>query len=221
MKKHPIFIILLLSVIMIVAGPIRSSGQFVMVKPADSLYEDLGLYGKLDLDIFRQAINGMKEYEFEKSSLLTIIDYTRASHEKRLFVLDLASSRILYHTLVAHGKKSGEHYAEDFSNKNRSLMSSPGFYKTAETYVGQHGYSLKLDGLEEGINDHARERFIVIHGADYVSESFIRKHGRIGRSWGCPALPLHLSKKVINLIKEGSCLYIYTDDESYQKDSLH
>ena len=212
MRMPITYIILLLSFPLIVTCPIRTSGQFKMVKPADSLYEDLGLDGKLDLDIFRQAINGMKEYEFEKSSLLTIIDYTKPSHEKRLFVLDLDNTRILYHTLVAHGKRSGEHYAEDFSNTSRSLMSSPGFYRTAETYRGQHGYSLKLDGLEEGINDHARERLIVIHGADYVSESFIRKHGRIGRSWGCPALPLHLSKKVINLIKEGSCLYIYTDD---------
>lgn len=92
-------------------------------------------------------------------------------------------------------------------------MSSPGFYRTAETYYGKHGYSLKLDGLEEGVNDHARERLIVIHGADYVSTDFINKHGRIGRSWGCPALPLHLTKEVIDLIKEGSCLFIYTDDE--------
>ena len=98
-------------------------------------------------------------------------------------------------------------------------MSSPGFFRTAETYQGKHGYSLKLDGLEEGINNHARDRLIVIHGADYVSEAFIDEHGRIGRSWGCPALPPHLTEEVINLIKEGSCLYIHTDDESYLKES--
>jgi hypothetical protein len=136
-----------------------------------------------------------------------------------MFVIDLEKEKLLYHILVAHGKNSGVHYAEDFSNKNRSLMSSPGFYSTAETYFGKHGYSLRLDGLEEGINDHARERLIVIHGAYYVSEDFIRKYDRIGRSWGCPALPLYLTKEVINLIKEGSCLYIYTDDESYLKHS--
>lgn len=155
----------------------------------------------------------MKEYSFVNDSILTIIDYTKASHRERLFVIDLKNIKLVFTTLVAHGKNSGVHYATRFSNKNRSLMSSPGFYRTAETYYGKHGYSLKLDGLEEGVNDHARERLIVIHGADYVSTDFINKHGRIGRSWGCPALPLHLTKEVIDLIKEGSCLFIYTDDE--------
>jgi hypothetical protein len=199
--------------------PERSFGQLPWENAADTLYESLGLNGKLEFGIFQRAIKGMGEYEFEKTNILTIIDYTQASHEKRMFVIDLKKEKLLYNTLVAHGKNSGVYYAEDFSNKNRSLMSSPGFYTTAETYIGKHGYSLRLDGLEEGINDHARERLIVIHGAYYVSEDFIRKYDRIGRSWGCPALPLHLTKEVINLIKEGSCLYIYTDDESYLKHS--
>jgi hypothetical protein len=95
------------------------------------------------------------------------------------------------------------------------LQSSPGFYKTAETYQGKHGYSLRLDGLETGINNHARDRSIVIHGANYVSEQFIRQQGRIGRSWGCPALPEELSGEVIDLIKDGSCLYIHTNNSSY------
>ncbi len=129
-----------------------------------------------------------------------------------MFVIDLKKEKLLFNTLVAHGKNSGVQYAEVFSNKNRSLMSSPGFYSTAETYFGKHGYSLKLDGLEEGINDHARERLIVIHGADYVSDDFIKMYGRIGRSWGCPALPIKHTEEVINLIKEGSCLYIHADD---------
>ena len=118
-------------------------------------------------------------------------------------------------TKAYNGKNSGIYYAEEFSNKNRSLMSSPGFYSTAETYFGKHGYSLKLDGLEKEINDHARERAIVIHGASYVSEQFIETHGRIGRSWGCPALPIDLTKEVINLIKEGTCLYIHSKEVSY------
>lgn len=222
MKKHLTHIILSL---LILSGPAllmvpeRSLGQLPWENAADTLYESLGLDGKLEFEIFQRAIEGMGEYEFEKTNLLTIIDYTKASHKKRLFVIDLVNEKILYHILVAHGKNSGVHYAEDFSNKNRSLMSSPGFYITAETYFGKHGYSLKLDGLEEGINDHARERLIVIHGADYVSKGFIQKHDRIGRSWGCPALPLDMTKEVINMIKEGSCLYIHTDDESYLQDS--
>jgi len=204
---------------MIFLLPAKSIGQTGPRLNADTLYAQLGLDEELDFDIFLRAIEGMKKYEFEKSNLLTIIDYTKASKDRRLFIIDLANEEILYHILVAHGKNSGEQYAEDFSNDNRSLMSSPGFYKTAETYHGKHGYSLKLDGLEEGINDHARDRLIVIHGAHYVSDNFIMKHGRLGRSWGCPALPVELTKEVIDQIKEGSCLYIHTDDESYLDDS--
>lgn len=210
---------LLLCCLLVFSMPGKSYGQNTRVYDANSLYVTLDLHDELDFDIFERALKGMQEYEFEKTNLLTIIDYTKASKERRLFVIDLVKEEILYHILVAHGKNSGEQYAEDFSNKNRSLMSSPGFYRTAETYHGKHGYSLKLDGLEEGINDHARDRLIVIHGAHYVSDKFIMRHGRLGRSWGCPALPVELTKEVIDMIKEGSCLYIHTDDESYLNDS--
>lgn len=182
-------------------------------------YEVMGLEGKLDYTVFHEAINGMSQYDFENPDLLTIIDYTKPSHEERLFVIDLHSDSLLYHTLVAHGRNSGLFFAVRFSNRNRSLMSSPGFYSTAETYHGKHGYSLKLDGLEQGINDNARERLIVIHGAWYVSEDFIDKHSRIGRSWGCPALPLEITKEVIDLIKGGSCLYIHSI-ETYKDDEI-
>ncbi|MBE9485395.1 MAG: murein L,D-transpeptidase catalytic domain family protein [Bacteroidetes bacterium] len=217
--KHIILSLLFIPGTVLLMVPEQSYGQLPRENAADSLYESLGLSGKLEFEIFRRAIEGMGEYEFGKTNLLTIIDYTQASHEKRMFIIDLENEKLLYNTLVAHGKNSGVHYAEDFSNKNRSLMSSPGFYTTAETYFGKHGYSLKLDGLEKGINDHARDRLIVIHGADYVSEDFILKYDRIGRSWGCPALPLHLTEEVINMIKEGSCLYIHTDDEFYLRHS--
>ncbi len=215
MKKSLTYITLLLSLTALLAFPGSSFGQEPGKTRTDTLYEGLGLSGKLDYDVFRRALEGMDDYEFDKANLLTIIDYTKASHRKRMFIIDLENEILLYQILVAHGKNSGVHFAEYFSNRNRSLMSSPGFYRTAETYTGKHGYSLKLDGLEEGINDHARERLIVIHGADYVSQNFIDRHGRIGRSWGCPALPLPLTKEVISLIKEGSCLYMHTDDESY------
>ncbi|MEN8224444.1 MAG: murein L,D-transpeptidase catalytic domain family protein [Bacteroidota bacterium] len=186
--------------------------------PLSILYDKLGLDKMLEFSIFKRAAEGVEEYEFSNNRFLTIIDYTKASDKKRLFVIDLDQQKVLFNTLVAHGKNSGVHYVTDFSNESCSLMSSQGFYRTAETYTGKHGYSLRLDGLEEGINDQARERLIVIHGAHYVSDAFIKKHGRIGRSWGCPALPPHLSKEVIDLIKGGSCLYIHGDDDPVMKE---
>jgi hypothetical protein len=109
--------------------------------------------------------------------------------------------------------------AENFSNIPGSFASSPGFYSTGQTYVGKHGLSLILDGLEKGINDKARDRAIVMHGADYVSSDFIRKYGRLGRSFGCPAVPTELSKDIIQKIKGGSCLYIHAPIESYSSNS--
>lgn len=213
---------MLLTGTVILMSAANSMAQLPKYPPVDSVYQEytkLGLDGKLDFEVYKRAIDGMDELSFDNNNLLTIIDFTKASHEKRLFVVDLVKEEVLYHSLVAHGKNSGTHYANEFSNKHRSLMSSPGFYRTAETYYGKHGYSLRLDGLEEGINDHARTRAIVVHGANYVSNKFISAHGRIGRSWGCPALPPEFTKEVINIIKEGSCLYIHTDDESYLKNS--
>ena len=181
MKKIKTYLSVALVVLVLLPSGVRSQ--------ADSIYNELKLEGKLRFEIFQRALEGKEKYDFPKDTLITIIDYTRASHQKRLYVIDLKNVKLVYHTLVAHGKNSGIHFAEKFSNRNRSLMSSPGFYRTSETYHGKHGYSLRLDGLEKGINDKARDRLIVIHGAHYVSQDFIDKHGRIGRSWGCPALP--------------------------------
>ena len=178
------------------------------------LYGDCGLEGKLRYDIFRRAITGSREFDFEKENLITIIDFTRPSTDKRFHVIDLENRKVLFSTYVSHGVNTGENYAVEFSNEEGSRKSSLGFYRTAETYEGKHGYSLRLDGLQEGINERARERYIVIHSADYVSEEFIEKHGRLGRSWGCPALPVHLSDDIIDAIKEGSCLFIYADADA-------
>ena len=128
-------------------------------------------------------------------------------------MLDLVEVKVLYHCLVSHGKNSGELMAENFSNNPGSYTSSPGFYTTGETYFGKHGFSLRLDGIENGINDKARERAIVIHGADYVSPDFVKKYGRLGRSLGCPAVPEELSKEIIETIKDGTCLFVYDEDE--------
>ncbi|MFC2152135.1 murein L,D-transpeptidase catalytic domain family protein [Bacteroidota bacterium] len=159
------------------------------------------------------ALNGYYELKnkslLQNDTLLTIIDFSRSSTEKRFYLLDLKNQKIVINTLVAHGKKTGVDIAESFSNKRHSNKSSLGLYITKETYEGKHGYSLRLDGVSEGYNDNARKRAIVIHGADYVSESFIKRNGRLGRSFGCPALPTNEVNEIIDLIKEGSCLFIY------------
>ncbi|MCX6300960.1 MAG: murein L,D-transpeptidase catalytic domain family protein [Bacteroidia bacterium] len=149
--------------------------------------------------------------------MITIIDFSKPSVQERFFVIDLESKQVLYKSLVAHGKNSGENLAESFSNDSRSLKSCLGFFITAETYVGKHGYSLRLDGLEPGINDNARTRTIVIHGADYVSTDFANQYGRLGRSWGCPALPINNSKEIIDKISKGSCIFVYGNDPEYLK----
>lgn len=164
------------------------------------------------LESFEIAFEGYENLKSQnklENTILTIIDFSLSSNDKRLWVIDMESNEVLYHTLVAHGRNSGEEFATNFSNKPESFKSSLGFYLTAEIYTGKHGSSLKLDGIEKGINDNARDRAIVIHGADYVSEMFARNNGRLGRSQGCPALPEDLNKKIINKIKNKSVLFIY------------
>ena len=187
----------------------------------NQLWIDCHLSGVLSFDVFNTAILGYRKIDnIRKKGILTIIDFSKPSTEKRFYVIDIENKKLIYRCLVAHGKNSGDIYAKDFSNKTESLKSSLGFYLTGETYKGDHGYSLRLVGLEKGINDNARVREIVIHGADYVSEEFIRKYGRLGRSWGCPALPADLSKEIIDKISDGSCLFIYADDNFYRENSV-
>jgi hypothetical protein len=179
------------------------------------LFQAANLQGKLDYGVFCRALSGYRKVNAGGAPLLTIIDYSQPSTSKRLFVIDLDQKEVLYNTFVAHGRNSGLNHARTFSNVKSSLKSSPGFYLTGETYRGKHGYSLRLDGLEEGINDRARDRAIVIHGADYVSSDFIKRNNRLGRSWGCPAIPEELTEEIIDAIKEGTCLYIHADDPGY------
>lgn len=145
-------------------------------------------------------------------SIISIIDFSEPSNKKRLFVLDLTNYKIIFNTLVAHGKNTGREWATSFSNYNASFKSSPGFYITKETYEGKNGYSLKLEGQEKGINDLANERGIVMHGAEYVSDAFVHARGFAGRSLGCPAVPMASNRSIINTIKNGTCLFIYHPD---------
>jgi len=164
------------------------------------------------LESFEVAFEGYESLKSQnklENNILTIIDFSLSSNQKRLWIIDMESDEVLYHTLVAHGRNSGDEFATNFSNKSESYKSSLGFYLTGEIYTGKHGSSLKLDGIEKGINDNARERAIVIHGADYVSDSFARNNGRLGRSLGCPALPVNLTNKIISKIKNKSVLFIY------------
>lgn len=186
------------------------------------MYEALHLdnYG-LEMDAFQNAMTGFNYLKskkiFSNNTILTIVDFTKASSKKRLYVLDLKNQKVLFNTLVAHGQASGQDMATSFSNEPESLQSSLGFYKTANTYEGKNGFSLVLKGLEKGINDNAEQRSIVMHGAPYVSQEHVNETGTIGRSWGCPAVSEKLSKPIIDKIKGGSCLFVYSNNKKYLK----
>jgi hypothetical protein len=180
---------------------------------AQSIYADLNT-NSLEYDVFYEAFSGYMNFrqngQIEKTNLITIIDFDKSSDEKRFFVVDIKERVILVNTYVAHGQNTGGLDATRFSNKLNSHQSSLGFYLTDKTYHGKHGLSLRLDGLDKGINDNARKRNIVVHSADYVSEKFIAKYNRLGRSWGCPALPKDGYEEVIEQIKEKSLLFIHS-----------
>lgn len=185
------------------------------------LYQEFGFDRNpiLKFKAFEQAIQGFEQINPKVKDVITIIDFTLPSTQKRMFVLDLINKKVLFHSIVSHGKNSGENYATSFSNRHGSYQSSLGFYLTDQTYMGSNGYSLILEGLEKGINDQARARAVVMHGADYCSESVIKSTGRLGRSYGCPALPRDINESVINTIKNGSVLYIYADNKEYMANS--
>ncbi|MEO5963737.1 MAG: murein L,D-transpeptidase catalytic domain family protein [Thermomonas sp.] len=146
---------------------------------------------------------------------LAVIDYSRASTEKRLWVFDMASERLLYREYVAHGSGSGDNFAKRFSNIEGSYQTSLGLFRTAETYMGKNGYSLRMDGLDPGFNDNARPRAIVMHGAWYANPELIRSQGRLGRSQGCPALREQIAKVVIDDLKQRNLVFAYADDATW------
>ena len=202
-----------------------SSPETISIENEGSaVYSDLEL-GKYNLSkqAFDWAWAGYKKLiqknKLSKPRYLTICDFSQSSRHKRFYLIDVIDLKLLLNTYVAHGRNSGNEFATRFSNKPESFQSSLGFFITSKTYYGEHGLSLKIRGLENGINDKAMERKIVIHGADYAGPSRIKSLGYLGRSYGCPALPPQQSKFVINTIRDGSCLFIYYPSENYQRRS--
>lgn len=190
----------------------NESMSFEMI--ANQVYSELneGNYNLPSLTAFTHALEGYEQLKAlgkVKNELLTVIDFSLSSKKERMWVIDMTTKTVILQSLVSHGMNSGEEFANQFSNSNESHKSSLGFYITGETYIGKHGYSLKIDGQEYGINNNARERSVVVHAADYVSHNFAKSHGFIGRSHGCPAVPNSINKKLIDLIKGKSVLYIF------------
>lgn len=192
----------------------------------------LKMYNQIDIaaelkpayKVFRKAMIGFlnlqKGYELEARNILTIIDFELPSSQKRMWTIDLNTGKVLFHELVAHGRNSGELYATAFSNENNSNASSLGFYLTGEQYIGKYGLSLRLDGLEEGINERARERAVVLHGADYASQAIVDAQGWLGRSYGCPAVPFENKDAIVEAISDKTVMFINGPDADYEKNSL-
>lgn len=192
--------------------------------PADILFDSLQL-GKLGLGrrAYDYAMLGYTvlkaKHKLSNQNILSIIDFSLPSSRKRLFVIDVKNYKLLFVTYTAHGKNTGLDKSLYFSNEPESNKSSVGFYTTLSTYSGEHGYSLRLAGQEIGYNNNALERDIVVHSADYVNESVVKSQGYLGRSLGCPALSPAIYKQVIEKIKNGSCLFLYGNDNSYIRNS--
>lgn len=191
-------------------------------------FEDsvLSIYNNIELQelglpfkVFRYGMIGFfslkQEGRLQEKNLLSIIDFTQSSCNKRFYTIDLDNQEVIYHTYVSHGRNTGQDKATSFSNEPGSNKSSLGFYVTAETYSGSKGFSLRLEGMEKGFNENLRKRAVVMHGADYVSEDWIKSYGRLGRSQGCPALPQNMTSTVINTIKDRTAIFAFYDDSKY------
>ena len=205
-----------LFVLIVFANP-----AFAGTSDAKSIYDQIDNQS-MSFEAFDLAFRGWNELKDSIDlidNVISVVDFSQPSNNKRFYLIDLDTRQVIYQDYVAHGRNTGNLMAEKFSNTPHSNQSSLGFYKTAETYHGKHGLSLKLDGLEKGINDKARQRAIVIHAAKYAEESFIRKYGRLGRSFGCPALPARNYEEIIELIKGGTLLFIYFPQSGYLENS--
>lgn len=190
---------------------------------ADSLTHDLSAAAPaLDAEVLGKAVSAMHcavSHGMEPAQSLAVIDFSLPSSERRLWIFNLDERSLVVEDLVAHGRHSGDNYASSFSNVRGSNQSSLGLFRTQESYFGKYGYSLRMDGLEPGINDRARERAIVIHPADYVDPDWIERQGRIGRSFGCPAVRHEISDTVVDALKDGQFMFSYYPDETWLKQS--
>jgi len=220
-------LIVLTLLLLFITGERISSNKTIHEAEEEEIYIQL-IYNRfsdseLNFEAFRLAYNGFSKIQSTRmlfnDSLLTLIDYSKPSNVERLFILDIKNLLIVEKSLVAHGKYTGLVIPESFSNKIQSHKSSLGFFITDNTYFGKHGYSLRINGIEKGINDNAKKRAIVFHGAKYVSQEYIDAFGRIGRSYGCPALPVEKNNRIIDLIKEKSCVFIYHPTNLYYNSS--
>jgi len=185
------------------------------------IYNQIGNYS-LSFEAFDLALKGYAELKDSlhlRENIITVVDFSQPSTKKRFYLININTKEVLFQDYVAHGKNTGVLEAKKFSNTIHSNQSSLGFFKTAETYHGKNGLSLRLDGLEQGINHLARKRAIVIHAAEYAEETFIKKYGRLGRSYGCPSLPPANYNAIIELIKDGTLLFIYSPQETYLQGS--
>ncbi len=221
MKKYLIYTLFLLIPVANMAGSGERSSDVVNFDIYSALH--LSDYG-LSREVFQLALKGQRKLEkdgiLQNPDILTIIDFSQSSRNKRLYILDLHNRKLLQNTYVAHGRNTGEEYARYFSNKTGSHKSSLGFYLTENQAIGSDvGLSLILKGIEKGFNDNALKREIIMHGAAYATEDFIKKTGRLGRSFGCPSVPPNLIKRIVGWIKDGTCLFIYQKDNNYLNNS--
>lgn len=216
---------IIITCLLLLLIPIVNSARFAEFESGKVVIDDI--YAIVNLaetglgrNVFEFAIKGLKKLasngKLQNTNIVTIADYSQSSNKKRLYVIDLKNKKLLFNTYVAHGRKTGEEYARYFSNVEGSLKSSLGFYITEHPIIGSHtGFSLMINGVEKGFNDNAFKRAIIIHAAEYATENFIKKYGRLGRSLGCPALPPALNKLIIETIKGGTCLFIYNPNNNY------
>lgn len=237
-KLIHLFILSGLSAITTVMPQLRAgSNSHYSITPEATVTRSISLtekanavFDSLDLDqiglgeeAFQYAFKGYTELVekglIQDKGILTICDFSQSSRNKRLYVIDMENLQVLKNTYVAHGRNSGGEFANSFSNNPRSHKSSLGFYITSSTYKGGHGLSLRLNGVEKGINDKALMRHIVIHGSNYVGDRFLERSPFLGRSFGCPAVPAEDTREIIETIKDGTCLFIYHPSNNYIKTS--
>jgi hypothetical protein len=206
------------------AAPVAASSTVATALLSRDAWTNVDLNG-LDGSVFALALgaatSAVERGIADLPSTLTVIDYSKPSTEPRLWVFDVRTHALLFHELVSHGRGSGKTLATSFSNLAESNKTSLGLFRTAEAYVGHNGYSLRLDGLEKGVNDKARDRAIVVHGAPYVNAATAKANGYLGRSLGCPAVRPEIARKLIDTVKGGGLIFAYYPDQTWLKASAY